>query len=388
MTRVFYRSRALLIAALPPAFSFLATCSQSPTPPKDQQIRTIVELVTFNVTVQDQETGMPVENLGREDFQVLDDRHLVSAVYFERARSSPTKIWFLVNCPERGGIDSGSRFMAGKSSLLRPALDKLNSDDTVGVAHWCVNGDAKIDLAPTQNREAPLDAIDMILRQTPVEPASPADRLALQRALGLVIDNTRFESKYALPVIVLLYDGRFSIPKDETELMAKKLLYNGAMVYQIGSQSENFTGLDPLAQNSSLQFISTHTGGSVFAVKDDYLKAMDSLVETLHFRYTFGFGPRSRDKQWHELGVQLTEAAQQNHRPFRVHCGAGYLNVGSYWSVPPYSISKYQQATNPQLDPELTRAIESPTVGRDIRFDAKAHSFTRFNATRRVYVAV
>lgn len=184
MNRISRRNCVILSAVLPLTFSFLATCSQSPSPPKDQQIRTVVNLVIFNVTVEDRETGMPVENLGVQDFQVLDNGHPVSpALFASNGSYSPSKIWLLVDCPEWGGVDSGSRFMAGKSSLLRPALDKLKSDDTIGVAHWCGNGDARIDLAPTQNREAPLDAIDAILHQIPVEPAMPAGKLALQRAL-------------------------------------------------------------------------------------------------------------------------------------------------------------------------------------------------------------
>lgn len=177
-------------------------------------------------------------------------------------------------------------------------------------------------------------------------------------------------------MIVLLYDGRFSMRTDETELMAKKLLYKGVIVYQIGSQSENFADSEPLAKDSSLQFISAQTGGSAFAVKDDdYLRATNRIIDGLRFRYTLALFPGSRDRQWHELRAQLTEAAMEKHRPVRVHCGAGYLNVGSYGSVPPYSILKYQQATNSQLDPDLAHAIDSPTLSRDIRFDAKAHSF-------------
>ena len=379
MNRTSYRNCAVLSAALPLAFSFFATCSQTPDPPKDQPIRTMVDLVLFNVTVQDQETETPVEDLGSQDIQVLDDGHPVETAIFASRRShrlSPTTIWFLVNCPEEGGFEAGSRFMAGKSSLLRPALDNLDSDDTIGVAHWCDNGDAMIDLAPTQNREAPLSAIETILHRKPVEPAPRAGELALQRTLAQIVDNTGLESRYTLPVIVLLYDGSFALPKDEAEVMAKRLLYKRAVAYQIRGQLENLTGADPTAHDSSIQFISTETGGRVLVVsREDYLKAMNSIVDGLHFGYTLGVYPRSRDKQWHQIRVRLTEAALQKHKPVLVECGAGYLAVGSYGSVPPYSISNYQKATNPQLDPGLAHVVDSPTLSPDIRFDAKVRDF-------------
>ena len=47
----------------------------------------MIDLVTFNVTVQDQETGKPIEDLGYEDFQVFDNGHPIEARIFEHGRS-------------------------------------------------------------------------------------------------------------------------------------------------------------------------------------------------------------------------------------------------------------------------------------------------------------
>jgi hypothetical protein len=102
---------------------------------------------------------------------------------------------------------------------------------------------------------------------------------------------------------------------------------------------------------------------------------MKSILQAVRFRYALGITPRSRDRQWHELRVKLTEAAVRKHKHARVGCGAGYLAGGSFGSFPPYSISQYRQAENSQLDPNLTHAIDSPTLTRDVRIDAKAHSF-------------
>ncbi len=99
MNRTSCLNCAVLGAALPLAISFFATQNQTTLTPKDQPIRTVIDLVTFNVTVQDQETGKPIEDLGYEDFQVSDNGHPVEVRIFESGRSHdprPLTIWFLV----------------------------------------------------------------------------------------------------------------------------------------------------------------------------------------------------------------------------------------------------------------------------------------------------
>ena len=70
MNRTSCLNCAVLGAALPLAILFFETQNQTTASPKDQPIWTVIDLVTFNVTVQDQETGKTIENLGYEDFQV------------------------------------------------------------------------------------------------------------------------------------------------------------------------------------------------------------------------------------------------------------------------------------------------------------------------------
>jgi len=377
MTRNWLRKPAARSAALPLTVMFLAFLFQVPPSAKDQVIATVMSLVFVNATVQELETGAPVVDLSYHDFLVFDNGHPATTVLFEGGTSHeprPITIWFLLSCPEHEGIKRGSRFMAGKSQLFSPMLDNLDSNDTVGVAHWCGNGDAKIDLAPTQERKVPLTAIDAILDQNPTASAKLAERAAFQRTLDLVTDSRR--DRVSLPVILLLYDGSFDIPKDETEVLARRLLYKEAVLYQITEETEDTTGSNTGRQDSSLHIVSTETGGHVVRVlHEDYVTAINSVLDTLKSRYTLAVTPRSKDGQWHELQVRLTDSALTKHKPVRVEYGAGYLAVGTLNSVPPYSISYRQDQTNTQLDPDLIHAVESPTLTQDIHFDAHAHGF-------------
>jgi hypothetical protein len=155
------------------------------------------------------------------------------------------------------------------------------------------------------------------------------------KPLDMVVDRTRFENQFALPVIVLLHDGRVGMTKDETDLLAKRLLYKGAIVYQVSDHREAFTGSDSGGKDSSLQFISAQTGGRAILVRlADYVGAMNSILQVLRFRYILGIIPPSRGRQWHELRVKLTEAALRKHKHARVDFGAGYLAGGSFGSDP------------------------------------------------------
>jgi hypothetical protein len=56
--------------------------------------------------------------------------------------------------------------MKGKTAMLTPVLKKLNERDTVGVAHWCDNGEVGVDLLPSTDRVAPQNVLDAVLNTT------------------------------------------------------------------------------------------------------------------------------------------------------------------------------------------------------------------------------
>jgi hypothetical protein len=56
-------------------------------------------------------------------------------------------LWLAVICNEGGKI-GGSKEFVGKERLFRPALDHLDQHDSVGVLHWCDNGEIRLDLLP------------------------------------------------------------------------------------------------------------------------------------------------------------------------------------------------------------------------------------------------
>ena len=101
----------------------------------------------LDVIAQDPKTGLPLDNLGREDFQIFDNKIPVPIATFDsekRYETRPIALWLVVICNEQnqGLIRSGA--FVGHEPLFRSALNDLDKRDSVGVAHWCDNGDAAV----------------------------------------------------------------------------------------------------------------------------------------------------------------------------------------------------------------------------------------------------
>jgi hypothetical protein len=356
------------------AFSGLALSARN-----GRSVRSTVYISKVNVTVRDKETGAPVKDLSYRDFQVLDDGHPVTTATFSSASSHnlrPLTIWLLLTCIKRPEAQGGLRQLFAKSGPFGQRLSTLNSNSYIGVAHWCGSSDAKIDLPPTQDRDALMTAIDANGEPAPMDSAEPEGGRAFRRALDLIGENIALDDRPALLVIIVLHDDKLEMSQAEADLASKKLLYRGVIVYQIRDHDEDIGRSSPSGQGSTLGFISTQTGGRIVPVRHgDYGEAMTSIVDTLRSRYELGVAPRAVDRQWHEIRVLLTDPALRAHKPVEVEYGAGYLADFSFGSSPPYSTSNYHTTTNPQLEPDFNSAIDSPNLTQAVRFEAKPHGF-------------
>ena len=339
---------------------------------------TVVNLLLINVFVESPHTNAPVQDLNYSDFQVFDNGTLLEPVVFVSAAtdtSRPVEIWFLASCPQQGQRRGGSGFTNEDESAFKQALANFGSDSSVGVAYWCANGDFGADLLPTQDRDAPFVALETISHKDPVEPSETSSKRALQNALDLVIEKSEGEN-HPLPVIVLLTEVSLDISKDDAELMAKRLLYRGVILYDVENRHEVLKGGHRKEESPSLHSMSRQTGGRAYSIGDeDYLHVVNNIIHGLRFRYTLGLKPSNPDGQWHTLRVTLTQAALAKHKTVRVSYPAGFLASWSFGTTPPYSRENYRRATDTTIDNVLAQLLDSPTVIHDILFDVKGHGF-------------
>ena len=342
---------------------------------KDDPIRTMVYLVLINVFAENRETHVPVRDLSYTDFQVVDNGTILEPSVFMSGSSDtsrPIAMWFLAACPQHG---DGSDLTAWDANAFKQALNNLDNASSVGVAHWCANSDAGADQLPTQDREAPLVPLEAILRQKPVEPPDSSDKRALQQALDLVIEKSGDQNHEVLPVIVLLSDGRLSISKNDADLMAKRLLYHRAILFDVENRHDDSDGVHRKEEFLTTEFMSHRTGGRMYTVRHgDYHNAVNAIIRALRFRYTLGVIPRP-DGQWHELRVQLPQAALRKREAVQLDYPAGYLAVESFGTLPPYSTRNHRRSTNANLDNVLAEVLGGRSAIQNILFQVNGHGF-------------
>jgi len=121
--------------------------AQEPGQPIPAQpiVRVQSSLVLVDVISQDHKTALPVRDFKKEDFRIFDNKHEVPISSFDAGASNdtrPVNLWLVVLCNERGKIRGSGEFV-GNEAFFRPAFDHLDNKVSVGVAHWCDNGETQ-----------------------------------------------------------------------------------------------------------------------------------------------------------------------------------------------------------------------------------------------------
>jgi hypothetical protein len=104
----------------------------------------LVDVIAFK-------NGLPDKTLKRGDLEVFDNGRPVSITTFDSVAqfaARPVALWFVVLCNMQGYEKQGSGLFAGQIALFRPALKYVEKQDTVAVAHWCDDGQSRLDLLP------------------------------------------------------------------------------------------------------------------------------------------------------------------------------------------------------------------------------------------------
>jgi len=276
--------------------------------------------------------GLPDKTLKRDDFQIFDNGRQVSIKTFDSAAQSTTRplaLWFVVLCNMQGYEKEGSGFFRDQASRFKPALQYLEEQDTVAVAHWCDDGQSKLDLLPTGNVEEVITALERAL--TPMPDTKDHDRegeLAFQKTLQLIVDATRSSHPEPLPVVIFLYGDHSGMPKSEADHFVNELLETSAIAF--GLKDQRSPGLMFLIgeQKEIAHYIATETGGQYLKVTPEtYATGLEEILQQLHFRYALGFKPEALDGKRHKLSVKLADSVKNQHKGVRLRHRLAYVPV-------------------------------------------------------------
>lgn len=314
--------------------SLSAVAQRRPSVPQSPAItfHSSSNLVLVDVFALNTRNGRSDEAFKRDDFQIFDDGHPVSIATFDSGPTTrPLALWFVVQCNMQDFETHGSGFFRGQIGRFKPALKDLDKQDTVAVAHWCDNGDSKLDLLPTPNVDEAVTTLERVL--APTMEAEDHDRtgeLALQRTLQLIVDATRPLVPERLPVVIFLYGDHSGMPRSEADRLVDALLETSAVAYGLKDSRCPGVWFVPGEQKEVAHYIAAQTGGRYSVVTPEtYATGLEEILRQLHFRYELGFKPEALDGKRHKLSVKLADAGKNQHRGVRLRYRTAYVPVAS-----------------------------------------------------------
>ena len=333
--RAFFSAGITLLAAC----SAVGVAQEAPPVTQSPEItfHSSSNLVLVDVVALNAKNGLPDKTLKRGDFQIFDNGQPVSIKTFDRGTSTrPLALWFVVQCSMPGYDTQGSGFFRGQISLFKPALKNLDKQDAVAVAHWCDNGDSKLDLLPTSNVEEAATALERVLAPTfnPDDHDRPGE-LALQKTLQLIVDVTRPLVPERLPVVIFLYGDHSGMPRLEADHFIDELLETSAVAYGLKDRRSGAMAIPLRLLGKAFQeqievakYIAIQTGGEYsWVTPETYATGLEEILQQLHFRYELGFQPETLDGKRHKLLVKLADAEKNQHQGVRLRYRAAYVPV-------------------------------------------------------------
>jgi len=304
--------------------------AQSDAQSPEVTFRTSSNLVLVDVVALNSKNELADTTLRRDDFELLDNGRPVAIKTFDNATGTrPLALWFVVQCNMAGWESRGSGLFARQIHRFEPVLKTRNSRDSVAVAHWCDNGDSRLDLLPTSNSEeeavATLERVLTLVRSDNLH--DRAGELALQQTLQLIIDETRSLSEEPVPVLIFQYGDYSGMPKAEANHFIDELLATSAIAY--GLKDSRSPGLWLIGEQAEVgHYIASETGGVYLKVAaENYATGLTQILRQLDSRYELGFQPEALDGKRHKLTVKLTDAAKKEHTGVRLRYRLGYVPV-------------------------------------------------------------
>jgi len=137
----------------------------SPAASSELTFHSSSNLVLIDVIARNATNGLPDKSLQRDDFEIFDNGHPVPIKIFDTgARTRPLALWLVVQCNMQDWQKEGSGLFAGQTSLFKPALKYIDKQDMVAIAHWCDDGDSRLDLlmsilAPHDDADRPCGCV-------------------------------------------------------------------------------------------------------------------------------------------------------------------------------------------------------------------------------------
>lgn len=287
-----------------------------------------------NVIVTHRASGEPITTLTADDFLLSanNDFHTIlnlRIMHFDHGNDAPVRplaVWLVTECVTGKRSKQDSSFLRGKEDALAAGMRTLEPEDTVGVAHWCADGESYIDLKPGHDPAAAAQMVRSDLARTYETEAHLSERnrqLGLESLIKLVDYYTVEALPKSRPVYVFLHEGTIDIPvgygpNAEGNYQVNQLMTANAICFVINDgryykfKRGGFTGRTDASVSPALYAYAYWTGGrQVIVENDQYATALNQMLATLHTRYELSFLPFA--PSFYYLDVELTKSARKQY---------------------------------------------------------------------------
>jgi hypothetical protein len=321
--------------------------ASSQEPPQVPTFRVDAHLVLVDVVAENAKnklrTRALLTDLKREDFRIFDNGREMPIRSFDIGayhETRPIALWLIVQCDNIGSPPEWhSGFLRGKTQLLRPALAHLDKDDAVGVAHWCDDGRASLDLPPGHDPDAALATANRLISEPPVQGENRPGELAMQRMVRMILDNVHHATPERLPIFLYVYGDHSGTLTDEANRIIEDVLETSGIVFGMSDNGYPYDA-EQMFRNGKVFYLvhyySHETGGQFYSTSDPKLfpEALDYILYQLHLRYTIGFKPLGVDGKRHTLKVELTKEAEKRFPAAELRFREEYIPVAARSAAP------------------------------------------------------
>jgi Ca-activated chloride channel homolog len=278
-------------------------------------LRVEINLVTVPVMVTDAK-GSPVMDLGKKDFQLLEDANEQPIDYFY-SEDSPLSVGLVVDL---------SSSMGNKIDRVREAVSEFfkNADPKDDYFVITFADKAKLFANTTQST----DTIEGELSEL-----KPKGNTALADAIYLGLDKLKSAS-YRRKALVIISDGGDNMSRHSLRSVKNLAKESDAQVYAIDvcdAPTLLFTKrLEEKFGRQWLSQVTEVTGGRTIAVDraQKIPEAASQISRELRNQYVLGYRPAAMPRQgkWRKIKVLITR--KPDPLPFQVYYRTGYMARG------------------------------------------------------------
>ena len=319
--------------------------------PKEDIVRVRTRVVFVDTLVQDKQTGAPVGDLTRDNFEVLADGKPRTLSYFSRAGEGHRRpLALLVVMDEFVGPIADESLRSKVLESLRKALRKLNAEDEVAIMADIGGATTPLKTLTDFTRDPGKIAEAFSAIGSLPKPQPRWYRDELENILS-VVEQAAVKRPDSQIVVVTLSVPVIPIRFSERDKIAARFVRANAwyspLIHNPGNASikmKNVPGKLPLpprpifdvigrlvgTDNYPPGHIAEQTGGEAQSVKqaEDYGAALDRLIGNLAARYNLGFTLNENepdDGRMHKLEVRTkVRDAKGTERKLVVRARRGY----------------------------------------------------------------